>query len=171
MVSKALDALFAGLAGLGALALVAMLGIQLAAIVGRYAGWTIEGHDAYAGYLLAASAFLALAYTLRRGDHIRVTLLISRLTGQRRHWIEVFDLALATVIASYFAWFATRLAWGSWRFEDISQNVDATPLWIPQTAMALGVIGLALAFAEELVRAVCRGEMPPDDVAEIARTE
>lgn len=170
-MSKALDAFFAALAGLGALALVAMLGIQLAAIVGRYAGWTIEGHDAYAGYLLAASAFLALAYTLRRGDHIRVTLLISRLSGQRRHWVEVFDLAVASAISLYFAWFATRLAWDSWRFEDISQNVDATPLWIPQTAMALGVIGLALAFLEELVCAVLRGQMPPEGAAEIARTE
>ena len=64
-MNKALDGLFAGLAGLGALCLVAMLVIQLAAIAGRYAGWTIEGHDAYAGYLLAASAFLALGYTLR----------------------------------------------------------------------------------------------------------
>jgi TRAP-type C4-dicarboxylate transport system permease small subunit len=170
-MNKALDGLFAGLAGLGALCLVAMLLIQLAAIAGRYAGWTIEGHDAYAGYLLAASAFLALGYTLRAGDHIRVTLLISRVTGQRRHWIEVLDLAVACAIAAYFAWFAVRLAWGSWRFEDISQNVDATPLWIPQSAMALGVIGLALAFAEELVRAVRRGEMTPEDAAEIARTE
>ena len=170
-MSKALDAFFAGLAGLGAASLVAMLGIQLAAIVGRYAGWTIEGHDAYAGYLLAASAFLALAYTLRHGDHIRVTLLISRLTGQRRHWVEIFDLAVASAISLYFAWFATRLTWGSWRFDDISQNVDATPLWIPQAAMALGVIGLALAYLEELVRAVQRGEMPPEDATEIARTE
>ena len=37
---------------------------------------------------------------------------------------------------------------------DVSQGSDATPLWLPQIALALGCLGLLLGFAEAmLVRA------------------
>jgi hypothetical protein len=55
------------------------------------------------------------------------------------------------------AWFASRLAWQSFQFNDISQGTDATPLWIPQLGMALGSIVFAIAIADELV-ATLRGE-------------
>jgi hypothetical protein len=55
------------------------------------------------------------------------------------------------------AWLATRLAWQSFQFNDISQGTDATPLWIPQSGMALGTIVFAIAIIDELV-AVLRGE-------------
>jgi TRAP-type C4-dicarboxylate transport system permease small subunit len=36
-------------------------------------------------------------------------------------------------------------------FNDISTGNDATPLWIPQIAMAVGTVLLAIAFVDELV--------------------
>jgi TRAP-type C4-dicarboxylate transport system permease small subunit len=44
-----------------------------------------------------------------------------------------------------------RLVWQSRAFNDISTGNDATPLWIPQLAMALGTVVLAIAFIDELV--------------------
>jgi hypothetical protein len=41
----------------------------------------VPGTDAYAGYFMAASGFLALAHTLKHGEHIRVTLVINALKG------------------------------------------------------------------------------------------
>jgi len=59
--------------------------------------------------------------------------------------------------------------WGSYAFNDISQNVDATPLWIPQLSMAVGLAGLALAFIEQLVITVRTRRLPPavNDIAHI----
>jgi TRAP-type C4-dicarboxylate transport system permease small subunit len=156
---------------IGAFFILMTLVVQVVTIVGREVGFTIPGYDSYAGYFLAAGAFLALAHTLRRGDHIRVTLLLGRLKGRARIWAEVFCLAVASFLTSYFAWFSINLAWGSYRYDDISQNVDATPLWIPQIAMALGVTALALAFIEELIFVLRTGHLPPQQNAEIARTE
>lgn len=156
---------------LGALCILMTLVVQVATIVGREIGWTIPGYDSYAGYFLAAGAFLALAHTLRRGDHIRVTLLLSRLHGRARLAAEIFCLAVASFLTSYFAWFSIRLAWVSYATDDISQNVDATPLWIPQVAMALGVTALALAFIEELVVVLRTRHLPAQQNAELARTE
>jgi TRAP-type C4-dicarboxylate transport system permease small subunit len=155
-----LDRFFRLLGALGAFFILATLVIEVVNIVGRELGYSMAGADAYAGYFLAAGSFLALAYALRSGDHIRVTLILQRLRGRARWWMEVLCLVVATLLSSYFAWFSAKLVWGSYTFHDISQNVDATPLWIPQLSMALGLFGLALAFAEQLVETVRTGRVP-----------
>ena len=154
-----LDPLYKALGALGALFILATLVIEVVNIVGREIGYSMAGIDAYAGYTLAAGSFLALAAALRHGDHIRVTLLIQRLTGRRRWWIEVFCLAVATFLSGYFAWFAGKLVWGSYVFHDVSQNVDATPLWIPQLSMAIGLAAMFLAFLEELIETLRTGKV------------
>ncbi|MDP2000172.1 MAG: TRAP transporter small permease subunit, partial [Rhodoferax sp.] len=78
---KALDALYISAAALSALCLVGLLIMVILSIVGRQLNFHVPGTDAYAGYLMAASGFLALAHTLKRGEHIRVTLLLAQLTG------------------------------------------------------------------------------------------
>ncbi|HTN48637.1 MAG TPA: TRAP transporter small permease [Burkholderiaceae bacterium] len=156
---------------IGAIFILLTLLVQVVTIVGREFGFTIAGYDSYAGYFLAAGSFFALAHTLRRGDHIRVTLILSRLHGRARLWAEIFCLAAASFLCSYFAWFSIRLAWVSYATDDISQNVDATPLWIPQLSMALGVTALALAFIEELIYVLRTRHLPAQQNVELARTE
>ena len=80
-------------------------------------------------------------------------------------------LGAATFLTSYFAWYAVRLAYGSWAYNDVSQNIDATPLWIPQISMALGMIALALAFAEEFVYVLRHRHLPAQQNPELSRTE
>lgn len=147
-----LDPLYKALGALGALFILATLVIEVVNIAGRMVGYSMAGVDAYAGYTLAAGSFLAMAAALRHGDHIRVTLIIQRLTGRPRWWVEVFCLAVATLLSGYFAYFAGKLVWGSYVFHDVSQNIDATPLWIPQLSMAVGLAALFLAFLEELIQ-------------------
>jgi TRAP-type C4-dicarboxylate transport system permease small subunit len=155
----------------GALFILATLLLQVFAIFGRLLGVTLGGHDAYAGYFLAAGSFLTLAYALRRGDHIRVTLIIGRLQGAARLAVEVFCLAVASFLSGYFAFYAGKLAWGSWQFGEVSTEIDATPLWIPQLSMALGVAALAVAFLEELVYVLRRRRLPPQDESGPANVE
>jgi TRAP-type C4-dicarboxylate transport system permease small subunit len=160
-VRSFLDPLFRLLGGLAAFFIFATLAIEVANIAGRQLGFSMAGMDAYAGYFLAAGSFLAMGYALRQGDHIRVSLILQRLHGRARWSMEVLCLVVATLLSCYFAWFAARLVWGSYAFNDISQNVDATPLWIPQLAMAIGLAGLALAFIEQLIYVLVTRELPP----------
>jgi TRAP-type C4-dicarboxylate transport system permease small subunit len=120
-------------------------------IVARLAGWDLPGLDAYAGYAIAAALFLALPATLFQGEHIRVTLLLERLSPAWRGALEWWCLAAAVALSGYLAWFAARLVWVSYTTHDISPAADATPLWIPQVAMALGCAGLALGFLHALL--------------------
>ena len=154
---KLLNALYDGAAALAALSMVGLLAMVLTAVVGRELNFNVPGTDAYAGYLMAAAGFLALAHTLKKGEHIRVTLLLSSLKGKARRALEVWALFAASLLALLAAWYSCRLSWQSYAFHDISTANDATPLWIPQIAMAAGTVILAIAFIDELVLEL-RGE-------------
>jgi TRAP-type C4-dicarboxylate transport system permease small subunit len=140
----------------------------LLSIVSRLLHFHVPGTDAYAGYLMAGAGFLALAHTLKRGEHIRVTLLFSALKPNARHGMEIWALAVASALAALSAFYSCRLAWQSHVFNDVSTGNDATPLWIPQLSMAVGTVILCIAFVDELVLEL-RGQRRTTDVA--ARNE
>lgn len=167
---RLLDALYDGAAWLAALFMVALLIAVLLSILGRQLHFNIAGIDAYAGYLMAAAGFLALAHTLKRGEHIRVTLLINALRGGPRKALELWALAAAAMLAALFAFYSCRLVWQSHAFHDISTSNDATPLWIPQLAMAVGTVVFALAFIDELVLEL-RGQRARPASGEVLRNE
>jgi TRAP-type C4-dicarboxylate transport system permease small subunit len=146
---RLLDFLYDGSAWLAALAMLGVLVVVMMSIVGRQVGFYVAGTDAYAGYSMAAAGFLALAHTLKRNEHIRVTLVLGRLKGGARHALEMWALSCGVLLAGLFAFYSCRLAFMSRSFNDISTGSDATPLWIPQTAMALGTVILLIALLDE----------------------
>ncbi len=150
-IGRALDRLYDGCGALAGLAMVLLLASVTASIVSRQLGINLPGLDAYAGYMMAAAGFLALAHTLKRGEHIRVTLVLTALRGAARRGLEIWALFAASLLATLFAFYSCKLAWQSHTFHDISTANDATPLWIPQIAMAVGAIVLAIAFVDEFV--------------------
>lgn len=162
---RALNALYDGAAWLAALAMVGLLGMVLLSILSRQLGFHVPGTDAYAGYLMAAAGFLALAHTLKKGEHIRVTLVLGRLQGRARRAVELWALAAATTLAGLFAWYSARLVWQSHLFHDVSMGNDATPLWIPQLAMAVGTFIFFVAFVDELVLAATGRQATTDQSA------
>jgi TRAP-type C4-dicarboxylate transport system permease small subunit len=150
-VGRSLDHLYDATAALGAVAMIVLLAMVLLSVVSRQVGFNVGGIDAYAGYMMAAAGFLAMAHTLKRGEHIRVTLLLAALKGRSRHALEIWALFAATLLALLSAIYSCKLAWQSYTFHDISTSNDATPLWLPQLSMALGAVVLAIAFIDELV--------------------
>lgn len=156
-----LDGLYLATGWVAALSMLGVLAMVLASIVSRQIGVHVPGTSEYAGYLMAGAGFLALAHTLKRGEHIRVTLLVSTLRGRAQRALEIWALGVATLLAAAFAFYAVRLAWQSHAFNDISTGNDATPLWIPQLAFAAGSIVLLVAFADELVLELLGRRAPP----------
>ena len=157
--------------GAASAAALAAIGLVIAAqILARLAGHQIPAADDFAAWAMAASAFLALPYAMRHGDHIRVTLVIGRLGLRARRGAEVFSVVMAILASGAFAFYSVKMAWWSWTFHDISSANDATPLWIPQLGMAIGTVVFCIAFAEELVL-LLRGKQIRGDADEIAHTE
>ena len=147
----ALDRLFHATGVLAALFMVGTLAMVIVGVAARLLGFNVPGTDAYAGYCMAAAGFLALAHTLKRGEHIRVTLILEHLPPGPQRALELWALGVATLLSALFAYYSVRLSWQSWDFHDVSTGNDATPLWIPQMSMALGAVVLCIAFVDELV--------------------
>jgi TRAP-type C4-dicarboxylate transport system permease small subunit len=170
-MTRLLDGFYRGLLYLGAFFMVTTLLSIILGVAGRQFGFDIPGLDAYAGYSIAAALFLALPATLRTGDHIRVTLVLNKLTGMSRTIADYWCLASASAIATYMAYFSIRLVWVSYTTHDVSPASDASPLWIPQMVMAIGCIGLSVAFIEDLCRKIFSCERIVLPAAEMARAE
>jgi TRAP-type C4-dicarboxylate transport system permease small subunit len=149
-MTSVLDKFYRFLMGLACVAMVSAFGVILLGVLAREFRWDIQGLDAYAGYAIAATLFLALPATLKHGDHIRVTLVMQRLSPRAQNALEYVCLIAASALAVYLAWFACRLVWVSYTTHDVSPSADASPLWIPQLVMALGCIGFAASFLHAL---------------------
>jgi TRAP-type C4-dicarboxylate transport system permease small subunit len=142
---------------LAAFSLILVALIILAQIIGRLFGFIVPSAEDFAGYFMGASTFLAMANTLKKGGHIRVTMVISNLPKNIARIVEVFCTALGAILTGYFAWFMIQMVKESYDFKEVSQGHLAIPLWIPQITLAIGLVVLCIAFIEEFWRAV-KGE-------------
>jgi TRAP-type C4-dicarboxylate transport system permease small subunit len=163
-----LDSLYLGSGILAAAFLVGIGVLMLAQIIGRELGYQVRGADDLTAWFCAASAFLPLAHTFKRGELVRVGLLLERLRPAGRRYAELFSLGFAAVFVGYMAWSVTHFVYQSWEINDVAQGMLPLPMWIPQSSFAVGVIVLFIAIADELVL-VIRGRTPTYVLAEEER--
>jgi TRAP-type C4-dicarboxylate transport system permease small subunit len=159
MIRRFLDRLYLFSGYLAGVFLIAIFVLMMLLSVGRPLGINVPAGDDFASWCMAAMAFLGLAHTFRRGEIIRVGILIEKLTGKKRWAMEVFALAVSAAFTSYFSWYAVSMTYDSWRFHDMAQGVVAVPLWIPQIGYSGGLVILAIAVIDELIHVV-KGNRP-----------
>lgn len=126
---------------------------------GTAIGLTIPSYAGFTGFFLAAASFLALAHTLREGDHIRVTLLLGNFSRPARRLLELWCVSSAGCLTAYFTWYTALLVWESYSYHDLSTGMVAVPIWIPQASMLLGLLVLVVALVDDLVR-IISGKTP-----------
>jgi len=150
-VRRTLDLLYAASAVLAAFFMVLMAALVAVQIFARLAGTHVPSADDFARLSMAASAFLGLAFALRTGAHIRVTLVLERVPPGARRFLDILCLALATGVSAWFAWSTGDTTIDSWRFGEVTIGQVPIPKWIPLAGMTLGIALVAVAFAEDLV--------------------
>jgi TRAP-type C4-dicarboxylate transport system permease small subunit len=159
VVRRALDWLYLAAGYAAGVFLVAIFAIMMVMSVGRQFALNIPAGDDFASWCMAAMAFLGLAHTFKRGEMIRVGLLLERLHGRTRQIAEIVALGIATAFILYFTRHAAQMAYDSWRFNDVAQGVVALPLWIPQLGFVAGLAILSIAVVDEMIN-VLRGNRP-----------
>jgi TRAP-type C4-dicarboxylate transport system permease small subunit len=165
-----LDRLYSAAGYAAAFFMVLTLLMVVAGIVDRALALGWRGTDMYAGYAMAACGFLALAHTFKRGEHIRVSLLLQASSPRVQRLLEIWSLFAAGLLAAALAFYSVRLTYQSWDFHDISTGNDATPLWIPQIGMAAGAIVLFIALLDDLILEL-RGKRVVHSSGEMLRNE
>lgn len=156
---RALDALYAASAGLAALSLFTIFLVMMAQVGLRETNRQLPGADDISAYLCVATTFFALGATFKRGELIRVGMVLDRLGPGARRIMELVVLALAAVLIAYIVFWTAQDVMFSWEIEEVAQGTVPFPLWVPKLAMPLGSGILLIAILDELV-AVIRGEIP-----------
>jgi TRAP-type C4-dicarboxylate transport system permease small subunit len=128
---------------------------------------TIPSYADFSGFMLAGATFLAMAYTLRSGGHIRVNLMIQRLPKNRQLVFEAAALLFAIAISGYALWFMCSLVGESLHYGDVSNGIVPVALWIPQTVASVGLGLLFIAIIQTFVELIRTGRpvlSTPDEV-------
>lgn len=144
----------------GIAAAMCLISILLLIIIQMLARWTGEifpGAPNYAGYAMAGASFLAFANALNRGTHIRVSILLNAVPAFWQRLLNIWCFTIGSIVAWYMVYFATGFTYWSWKFSDISQGQDATALWIPQSAMVIGSVVLAICLTDNLLHLLFQG--------------
>lgn len=158
---RALDLTYAAAGAIGGACIGVIFLLVLWQMVGRATGLLAAGADDFAAYGLAAASSLALAYALKQGAHIRVTLISSKVRSPRsRRALEVACLAIGLAAAVVLTWSSVTFVWGSYDLNEVATTYYATPLWIPQLSLPVGFALFTLAMLDELVVAWRRTDVP-----------
>ena len=95
--------------------------------------------DEYSGYFYLALVCFGFGHTFLRDGHIRITFLTAKLSTKASSWVDIFT-GLVTVGLLLFALYRTvLLTIDSYQTGVVSEGVSATPLFIPQLALPIGI--------------------------------
>lgn len=159
-VIRAMDGLATGMAYFsGSTFLLISFYVTLDVAGRRFVGLTTAVSDEIAGYALACGGVWALAYTLRTGGHVRIDVLLPYLPRRFRWVLNYAAMIVMGIFAAVLGLYAWQLAIQSYRMEAKAMSFIQTPVWFPQTLVALGfstltvqaAVMLAAGLAESLL--------------------
>ncbi len=118
--------------------------------------------DEMGGYLLVSITFVGLAYTWKEKGHVRVELLINKISPKARYWLRIITLSLATVFCIPMIIGSYQLLQDSLLFEARSGSWLRTRLVYPQTVLVIGATLLLFQLLAELVKKIVRKNDEPE---------
>lgn len=129
-----------------------------AEIVGRrFLGFSFQGVDEVGGYLMAVVVAVGFSYALYTQAHIRIDLLLKYLPRALAMWLNVAALAALSVLALFLfsrAWFVLA---ESHALQAVSSTPLQTPLVIPQSIWAGGLLIFVFASLTYFIRGLRHG--------------
>ena len=124
---------------------------------------TIPSYSDFSGYFLAASSFMALAYTFKHDGHIRVLLVRDRMPVELSNLFDKIVLFLAGSTACFMTYYMARQVLEAHEFGDTSPGIVPIPLYIPQFFVFLGLLIFSVALVDAFIRSFAATGRTPDN--------
>jgi len=124
-------------------------------------------------YFNSAVFLLIAAYALKRNEHVRIDVIISRLSARTQAWIDIlgglFMLLPACIIIAWYSW--PSLA-NSWHINEYSSDPGGLIRWPVRMLIPVAFTLLALQGVSEIVKRVAflRGLLPASTFERKARS-
>lgn len=157
-LADAYTALIDGLAAVSALILIGMslwvsYDVTLRYVFVAPTSWA----DDLSEYGLLWATFLAAPWVLRNGGHVRVELLVVRLSESHRRRLEVACSVLGAIVCAIFAWQTALTVIEFYMRGLMMARIWRIPLWMPYAAIPVGSSLLAMEFFLRALRIVRHG--------------
>lgn len=127
--------------------ILALLDIILRLITNQGLDITLE----FSGYLVAASLFLGVGWTLLEDGHIQVKLLHKKIPPPLLKALNLILFTAGLIISSLLAYGLTVWTLGTYNTQQLSYFTSQTPLYVPQLLLTLGPYMLCSAFLVKII--------------------
>lgn len=131
--------------GLSTAIILVVLVLTAMNVAARYLfGAPMRGAEEGTGFLVVAIVMFGAAEAYRRGDHIRIDILSGKFGERLGSFIEGVSHLVVAVLGALLAWTGWHTVGFSYAFGAYSSGYLEIPLWIPQSALVIGGVILAL---------------------------
>jgi TRAP-type mannitol/chloroaromatic compound transport system permease small subunit len=102
--------------------------------------------EEYSAYLLVVFGAMALAHTFKSGGHIRVDLILSKLSTRAKLVVDLGCTIISFFVLAYMVVQLWVYFYGSLSSGQTSMYYSKTPVWVPQIFIVIGtgLMGLQL---------------------------
>ncbi|PLX40081.1 MAG: hypothetical protein C0608_10015 [Deltaproteobacteria bacterium] len=140
---------------LGAIALALMAAVLGCGIFSRYLfNSPLPGVYDVVQLLLVWVVFLSLSYTQREKRHIRVEIILRKMSERANHMMDALATALGFFLCGFMAWQSLEAAWSSTVNMEYWPGLLRVPIYPSKIALALGVVLLGLRFGIDTIRSL-----------------
>jgi TRAP-type C4-dicarboxylate transport system permease small subunit len=108
--------------------------------------------DEFSAYMLVALSYLGLAVTWRRGGHVRITLLVSRLPVKLAGWLRLVVLIIIFIFMVVITHSAFSMVVYAYEINLRSDTWLTFPLIWPQLTVFIGFLILTLILPADIVK-------------------
>jgi TRAP-type C4-dicarboxylate transport system permease small subunit len=131
-------------------------------IIGRrYLGFSLQGVDEIGGYLMAVIVAIGFSGALYSHAHIRIDLLLPRLSRPTALWLNVAAVGSIVAFAIFLLWQGVRVLVQSHALHAVAPTPLLTPLVVPETIWVVALLYFVVAGAAFFVKVLAhalRGE-------------
>lgn len=109
--------------------------------------------DEFSAYFMVFSVFLGLAYTLREGKHIKITLITSRIRNKMvAKGVDLIVLIFAFGISVFVFCYSVSMVYETYSLDMRADSMLETPLWIPEMGVPIGFFLLSIQLISMIIR-------------------
>jgi TRAP-type C4-dicarboxylate transport system permease small subunit len=112
--------------------------------------------DEFSAYMLVAVSYLGTAYTWRQGGHVRVTVLVSRLSSRVSSWMRLTGLILVFIFMIELDRVSYKMITYALQINLRSSTWLMFPLFWPQLTVFVGFVLLTLLLVVDIVQTFIR---------------
>jgi TRAP-type C4-dicarboxylate transport system permease small subunit len=143
-INRILSRIFEGVGLLAGCLLCLMIFMTFFESVARYVGyptsWTME----FTEYALVYLVCLAISYTEKYSDHIRVDFFINLLPREIKNYVEIFNYCCIILLTITLTYYGFKLSLKSFTFGVLSPTPLRVPLFLVQSILPIGMAMMAV---------------------------